>query len=252
MREIPLKSLRFKCNNRMLFVSSIGNKPPYDLGIQNFDVETTKKSGQSQRSTSAAKGKAKSNSKKKTLNQPTYSTIDEEERLRRAHSKMLSRVFDEANLQFKKIRQQLNSLALKQTPPKSKSASPRACARESKNDISTDPFSLGNKAIKTRFNIVAGKVSNLYKSTKPSKKMRVKVESITIDLHGYTKEAAVEELNASLPSWIDAVMRGDYPSVSVVPVTIICGAGGQVLSEVVEQWIRDNERVANARKNMFI
>ena len=38
MREVPLKSLRFKCNNRMLFVSSIGNKSPYDLGIQNFDV----------------------------------------------------------------------------------------------------------------------------------------------------------------------------------------------------------------------
>eukprot|EP00985_Skeletonema_marinoi_P002238 scaffold905_cov135-Skeletonema_marinoi.AAC.1 len=37
-------------------------------------------------------------------------------------------------------------------------------------------------------------------------------------------------------------MRGDYPF--VIPVTIICGAGGQVLSEseVVEQWIRDNER----------
>jgi len=37
-----------------------------------------------------------------------------------------------------------------------------------------------------------------------------------------------------------------------VHVTIICGAGGQVLSEVVEKWIRENERVANARKNMFI
>jgi DNA-nicking Smr family endonuclease len=267
MREVPLKSLRFKCNNRMLFVSSIGNKSPYDLGIQNNDVvyvsplgnvgvkldeaEPTKKSGPSQRSTSAAKGKAKNNSKKKTLNRPTYATMDEEERLRRAHSKMLSRVFDEANPQFKKIRQQLNSLALKQTPPKSKSASPRARVRESKTDMSDiSSFSLDNKAIKTRFNIVAGEVSNLYKSNKPSKKMKAQVKSITIDLHGYTKEAAVEKLNASLSSWIDAAMRGDYPF--VIPVTIICGAGGQVLSEVVEQWIRDNERVANARKNMFI
>jgi len=166
---------------------------------------------------------------------------------------MLSRVFDEANPQFKKIRQHLNSLALEHTPPKSKSSSPRARVKESKTDMSNiSSFSLDNKAIKNRFNIVAGEVSNLYKSTKPSKKMKAQaqVESITIDLHGYTKEAAVEKLNASLPSWIDAAMRGDYPF--VVPVTIICGAGGQVLSEVVEQWIRDNERVANARRNMFI
>ncbi|KAK1733829.1 hypothetical protein QTG54_015356 [Skeletonema marinoi] len=167
MREVPLKSLRFKCNNRMLFVSSIGNKSPYDLGIQNNDVVyasllgnvdvkldeagTTKKSGRSQRSTRAAKGKTKSNSKKKASCQPTYSTIDDEERLRRAHSKMLSRVFDEANPQFKKIRQKLNSLALKQTPPKSKSSSPRARVKESKTDMSDiSSFSLDNKAIKTR------------------------------------------------------------------------------------------------------
>ena len=241
MRKLPLKSLRFKYEDRMLFVSSIGNKSPYDLGMQNNDVYvsrlgnvdmksdkagTTKKSGQSQ---GAAKGKAKI--KKKAPTQPTYSTIDEEERLRRAHSKLLSQVFDEANPLFKKIMQHLNSLALKQTPPKSKSVSPHARARAKEpsidmSDISS--FSLDNKAIKTRFNIVAGEVSNLYKSTKPSKKMKAQaqVESITIDLHGYTKEAAVEKLNASLPSWIDAAMHGDFPF--VVPVTIICGAGGQV------------------------
>ena len=163
-------------------MSSIGNKSPYDLSMQNHDVvyvsrlgnvdvkqdeaESTKKSGPSQASTSAAKGKTKS--KKKAPTQPTYSTMDEEGRLRRAHSKMLSRVFDEANPQFKKIRQHLNSLALKQTPPKSKSVSPCARVKESKTDMSNiSLFSLGNKAIKTRFNILAGEVSNLYKSTKP-------------------------------------------------------------------------------------
>jgi len=85
MREVPLKSLRFKYEDRMLFVSSIGNKSPYDLGMQNHDVvyvsrlgnvdvkqdeaESTKKSGPSQASTSAAKGKTKS--KKKAPTQPT-------------------------------------------------------------------------------------------------------------------------------------------------------------------------------------
>jgi len=85
MREVPLKSLRFKYEDRMLFVSSIGNKSPYDLSMQNHDVvyvsrlgnvdvkqdeaESTKKSGPSQASTSAAKGKTKS--KKKAPTQPT-------------------------------------------------------------------------------------------------------------------------------------------------------------------------------------
>ncbi len=162
---------------------------------------------------------------------------------------MLSIIFDEANPQFKNIRQKLNNLTLEQTPAKVKSVSPRVHVREpTATNISS--FSLDNKAVKTHFNILAGEVSNLYKSTKPSKKTKEHMVSITIDLHEYTKEAAVRKLDESLPSWIDAAMHGNYPF--VIPVTIICGAGGQVLSEVVEQWIRDNERVANARKNMLI
>ena len=263
-KKIPLKSLRFKYDGKMLFMSSIGKKSPYDLGMRHNDViyvslleevdvneaETTKKS----RPSGARKGKAKSKKrkrKKKIASQPSYSTMNEEERLRREHSKMLTTVFDEASPQFKEIRQKLNSLALEQTPPKLKFSSPRVRVSEPKeveSDIS--PAFLDNKAIKTHFNVLVGEVSNLYKSTKPSKKTRThnnKV-SFTIDLHGFTKEAAVIELDASLSSWIEAAMHGDYPF--VIPVTIICGAGGQVLSEVVEKWIRENERVANARKNI--
>ncbi len=263
MREIPPKSLRFKSDNKVLFLSSIGKMSPRDLGMQNNDViyasrlesidmkrneiETTKKSRPSQRT---KKGKAKS--KKKATNQPSYSTMNDKERLRREHSKNLSIVFDEANPQFKEIRQKLNSLALEQTPPKVKLLSPRVRARQPTSadlsDISS--VSLDNKAIKTHFYVLVGEVSNLYKSTKPSKNIKAHEVSFTIDLHGYSKEAAVRELDASLPSWVDAAMHGDYPF--VILVTIICGAGGQVLSEVVEKWIRENERVANARKNMFI
>jgi hypothetical protein len=265
MREIPLKSLRFKSDNKVLFLSSIGKMSPRDLGMQNNDViyasrfesigmkrneiETTKKCRPS-RGVRSKKGKAKS--KKKITNQPSYSTMNEEERLRREHSKMLTIVFDEANPLFKEIRQKLNSLALEQTPPKVKLLSPRIRAKQPTSadlsDISS--VSLDNKAIKTRFNVIVGEVGNLYKSTKPSKNIKAHEVSFTIDLHGYSKEAAVRELDASLPSWIDVAMYGDYPF--VIPVTIICGAGGQVLSEVVEKWIRENERVANARKNMFV
>ena len=265
MREIPLKSLRFKSDNKVLFLSSIGKKSPRDLGMQNNDViyasrfesigmkrneiETIKKCRPSQ-GVGTKKGKAKS--KKKTTNQPSYSTMNEEERLRREHSKMLTIVFDEANPLFKEIRQKLNSLFLEQTQPKVKLLSPRIRARQPTSadlsDISS--VSLDNKAVKTRFNVIVGEVGNLYKSTKPSKNIKAHEVSFTIDLHGYSKEAAVRELDASLPSWVDAAMHGDYPF--VIPVTIICGAGGQVLSEVVEKWIRENERVANARKNIFI
>ena len=260
-KNVPLKSLRFKYDGKILFMSSIGKKSPYDLGMRHNDViyvslleevdmneaETTKKS----RPSGARKGKAKSKKKKrkKASNQPSYSTMNEEERLRREHSEMLTTVFDEANPQFKEIRQKLNSLALEQTPPKLKSSPPRACVsepKEVKSDILSWP--LDNKTIKTRFNVLVGEVSNLYKSTKKTGTHNNKA-SFTIDLRGFTKGAAVAELDTSLPSWIDAAMHGDYPF--VIPVTIICGAGGQVLSEVVEKWIRENERVANARKNMF-
>jgi len=144
-RGLPLKSLRFKYDDMILFVSSIGSKSPYNLGMQNNDIvyasrlgnidansnnaeETSKKSCSSQgQGTGAKKGKAKST---------------------------------------KKIRQQLNNLALEQTPAKPKSLSPRVRATEPTPEISDIfSFSLENKAVKTRFNIIAGEVSNLYKSS---------------------------------------------------------------------------------------
>jgi hypothetical protein len=92
-RGLPLKSLRFKYDDMILFVSSIGSKSPYNLGMQNNDIvyasrlgnidansnnaeETSKKSCSSQgQGTGEKKGKAKST--KKALNQPSYSTMDE-------------------------------------------------------------------------------------------------------------------------------------------------------------------------------
>ena len=36
-----------------------------------------------------------------------------------------------------------------------------------------------------------------------------------------------------------------------MPVDIICGGGHQILSEVVEQWIRTNRKVANRPKGFI-
>ena len=74
-------------------------------------------------------------------------------------------------------------------------------------------------------------------------------DDIMIDLHGLTAEEAVYRLDKHLPSWIEIAMKGTYPF--VIPVKIVCGGGSQILAEVVENWIKQNDNVANAPKNMY-
>jgi len=108
--------------------------------------------------------------------------------------------------------------------------------------------------LKSRFVINVGEVQNLYKSTKPSSNRRkasqTARENITVDLHGLSKADALETLDNLLPEWVEIAMRGEYPW--VIPVTIVCGKGGQSLSEVVEDWIKRNEKVANAPQSMYL
>ena len=67
-----------------------------------------------------------------------------------------------------------------------------------------------------------------------------------IDLHGCTKDQALSKLDEALVDWVDTAMKGEYPW--VMPVEIGCGGGNQILSEVVEGWIRARKNVANAPK----
>jgi len=167
------------------------------------------------------------------------------------HSKLLGKVYEEAEPTFKEIRQRLNALNLERTKPKqrtspSKSAKPVEVVD---NPISDDQL-LGGKAGKTQFIIQVGEVSNLYKTTKPSSVGRGRRhDDIMIDLHGLTAEEAVYRLDRHLPDWIESAMKGTYPF--VIPVKIVCGGGSQVLAEVVENWIKENDSVANAPKNMY-
>ena len=109
---------------------------------------------------------------------------------------------------------------------------------------------LGGKAGKTQFIIQVGEVSNLYKTTKSSSAGRGRrQDDIMIDLHGLTAEEAVYKLEKHLPTWIETAMKGTYPF--VIPVKIVCGGGSQILAEVVENWIKQNDNVANAPKNMY-
>ena len=65
-----------------------------------------------------------------------------------------------------------------------------------------------------------------------------------IDLHGCNRVEAIARLDNILIEWIDVAMKGEYPW--VIPATVICGGGSQILSEVVETWIKEKKNVANA------
>ena len=155
------------------------------------------------------------------------------------HSTFLSRVFEEAGPLFVERRRLLNELAIKKCTPK-----PR------KSKIQTEPLKhtfpsishacVGGKAGKVHFPITVGEPNFLYRSSKVWKN---KVNPcLTLDLHGCTKAEAIEKLNGSLSVWMTTAMK-DHPY--TVNVDIVCGGGHQILSEVVETWIRDQKNVAN-------
>ena len=70
-----------------------------------------------------------------------------------------------------------------------------------------------------------------------------------IDLHGLTKEESLNKLNECLPSWIEIAIKRSYPW--VISVKIVCGGGSQILAEAVENWIKQDDRVSNASKNLY-
>jgi len=261
-RGTSIKSLRIKHCGNTIFLSSIGQKTPGVYMImedstievtimQSTTNETTSKEQPKQQSFKGKNKKKKKHKKsKKKRAQPLVIKKTEVE-LKVEHSKLLGKVYEEAEPQFKEIRQRLNTLNLERTKPKQ---------RITQSKMTTEPVEvvdnpLGDdkllgKAGKTQFIIQVGEVSNLYKTTKPSSVGRGRrQDDIMIDLHGLTAEEAVYRLDDSLTDWIEIAMKGTYPF--VIPVKIVCGGGNQILAEVVENWIKQNDHVANAPKNMY-
>ena len=200
------------------------------------------------------KGKRKSN--KVMLPKKSEEELKEEEEKQhhRNWRHAIDRVFVEAEPLFKKKRDELNALKLKRTAPKARkktsSSTTSSVLNESNSFTQTECL---DKAGKSHLFVRVGEVENLYKTTKPSKittvtKTRGVDDRISIDLHGYTKDEALCKLDECLPQWIDMAMKSNYPF--VVSVTIVCGKGSQVLSEVVETWIKKNKKVANAPKSI--
>ena len=170
------------------------------------------------------------------------------------HSKKLSKVHEEVHGRLKDIRTRLAALTVERQPPKQKSKGRRKKkARDRADDgVPSLPCSDGGpKAGKPFFRVHVGEVQHLYKPHRKASRHRRSphgnaAAAEVLDLHGCTREEALRRLDARLPRWVDAAMRGAYPF--VIPAKIVCGGGNQILAGTVETWIRDHAQVANAMK----
>jgi DNA-nicking Smr family endonuclease len=268
-RGVSLRSLRFSYDDKTLFLSSIGQKTPNDLGIKSRDMIVVTEQKQEAPESTNSKSKANrrgSNSpgsggmtRRKSMDDGkprgnrraswTGCSIDTSsvEFLKLKHSRKLTFLFEEAEPIFAKIRQELNVLSIERSKPKRRitMSRPAPVSNEPMYDAVSD--GLGGKAGKVFFNVNVGQVENLYKTSKTGTSLNR--SKLSIDLHGHTKDEALAKLDECLPAWMDTAMQGEYPF--VVPVLIVCGGGAQILSETVERWIKDNDGVANAPKKLM-
>ena len=258
-RGLSIKSIRIKHKGKMIFLSSIGQKAPHVFRIMDNDTievtiiqssPTEAATIEQSKQQSSPKGKKKKKKHKKSKKKRPVQIAPPED-LKGEHSNLLSKIHEEAEPTFKEIRQRLNALNLERTKPKQRTSPTKATKPVEVVDNPLDDDSqLGGKAGKTQFIIQVGEVSNLYKTTKSTSSLRGRrQDDIMIDLHGLTAEEAVYRLDKHLPNWIEIAMKGTYPF--VIPVKIVCGGGCQILAEVVENWIKQNDHVANAPKNMY-
>jgi DNA-nicking Smr family endonuclease len=175
---------------------------------------------------------------------------DNEDHHKKVHSSKMELVWKEAEPKFEVIRKELNDLTIKRTKPKvrSKSEAPQRIPF-TPLEHNVDSVGLGTKAGKWSYKVLVGSVDNLYKTSKKSSKTVHRKPKFTLDLHGHTAEQALGALNINLQNWNDTAMKSNHPY--VIQVEIICGKGGQVLSEVVEKWVKSQNNVANAPKSKY-
>mmetsp|Transcript_23806 Transcript_23806/g.51498 ORF Transcript_23806/g.51498 Transcript_23806/m.51498 type:complete len:126 (+) Transcript_23806:1-378(+) len=107
---------------------------------------------------------------------------------------------------------------------------------------------LEGKAGRVVYPVIVGNSEHLYKSSKKSANSQKFQIIRDFDLHGCTADDAIAKLDDELSVWTDAAMKEES---FTIPVDIVCGGGNQVLSEVVERWIRKNRQVANRPKGFI-
>ena len=157
-----------------------------------------------------------------------------------AHSLMLTRVFEEADAILSERRRLLNELAIKKKNPKPSHSIGRKKQVPNTTYLDASSDRADGKPGKIYYPVIVGEPNFLYRSSKVKRKTNP--SCLSLDLHGCTREKAFDRLNDSLPVWMDAA-HDDHPY--TINVDIICGGGSQILSEVVEAWIKTSKNVAN-------
>ena len=157
------------------------------------------------------------------------------------HSMQLtSRIHEEAQAQFKQIRQErLNNLVIERMQSKNKPKSDSCTLTRGHFAVAVKSPSvdgLRGKAGKSRYAILVGEVQNLYKTTKPSAMKSHGGPSFILDLHGHPRaEALTNKLDGSLGIWVDAAMQVSYVSLQSTYLVCICGCRNQILSKTVQE-----------------
>ncbi|KAL7536415.1 hypothetical protein ACHAXR_007147 [Thalassiosira sp. AJA248-18] len=263
LRYFPSPSLEILSKGSRIFFVTCDDKTVSDFGIEEGDVlqlsqgkcmekvaakhELTKQEREGE--SSAKRGrKAKSNSRKPEHEGPIPAKQDvSTDVLRELHSRAVGPVLDELRPKLKLIRQKLNDLALQKDLPKERQPAKACQGKENVSDAILVPkdISFGGKAGKSIYHILVGEPNNLYNTGQLNLKTKGQ-RLIVLDLHGCSRYKAIGVLRKRLPAWVEEAMKGDYPF--VIKVDVICGCGHQVLSELVAQFIRDNDQVANRPK----
>ena len=252
-------------NERVLYLTTSGKKTLKQLGINEGDicsydyVPKESNSGESKSSSAnntvfnnKTNNKKKSSRRTKAKGSSATATLANQEptkqQLKEDHSRSFEPVINELIPLLQPIRRNLDSLTLERSRPKQEKVS-KVASNDKENTCNFFRTSESTaKAGKAVFPIVVGQVSNLYNSSKSSHRRKSKqLKTISLDLHGMSKADALQKLRKSLPNWNDLAMKGEYPW--VIPVDIICGCGNQILSEVVTDWIKKENKVGNRPKN---
>ena len=259
-RGASVRSFRFSYNGKTMFLSSVGKQSPEELNMQDQDVITvhdtrtsaaeekscvlhqTRKKGHEKSGKTQKRNKCKSK-KRRTKYEEQAVTLEE---YKRRHSMTLSRVHEEVQPRLKTIRTRLNALGLERQPPKKKKTTKKKKLVNGADLRVLPNLTVGGKAGKPSFLVRVGEESNLYRTTK-LRQTHGSCDIPVLDLHGFTREEALFKLEESRKVWVDMAIQGSYPF--VIPAMIVCGCGNQILSEMVQKWIRSTENICNAPKN---
>ena len=257
-----VQSLRVSHHDRPIFLSSSANKKLDDLNICDGDVlsyvdaqrlsESSQVSAQDSptNNASAPRSKQRRNTGSKKFKNSSVQLSYQTSTPKEVHSKLLTQLHEEAEPMFREIRKKLNDLMICRQPNPKRTKSKVQAQSTDRNNPSD--VGKGGAPGNIMFEVVVGNVDDLYKSSKPGSGRNSQTKNgtrrrLSIDLHGQSADEAMKSLDDSLPSWLEIAMRGSYPFVSAVD--IITGGGHQILSEVVEKWIKSKRHVARRPKS---